>query len=69
MASGASRSAASIADAAVGLPDHGVTTPLQHFARDLAEDGHVIDDEDASRQRPIVEARASWVKGGPHNSS
>ena len=44
---------------AVGLPDNGVTTPLQQFARDLTEHGRVIDDEDTSRQMPIVGAQAT----------
>ena len=54
---------------AVGLPDNGVTTPLQQLARGLAEHGRVIDDEDTSRQMPIVGAQATLVKRSPRNSS
>lgn len=50
---------------AVGLPDNGVTTPLQQLARGLAEHGRVIDDEDTSRQMPIVGAQATLVKRSP----
>ena len=47
---------------AVGIADDGVTTPLEQFARDLPEHGHVVDDEDANWQRSIVGAPATLVK-------